>query len=75
MNLLIELILLLQKAGEFSKSFEGRKEGPGGIIDYIIVGIAVLIVVVVFVLGIKFFIQPKEQSETHIKRRILKDEF
>jgi len=41
--------------------------------DLIIVAIAIIIVIIAFVLCIKFFIRPGEKEENHIKRLILKD--
>lgn len=45
-----------------------------GIIDYVIVGIGVLVVVAVLILTIKYLLRPGEKSQQHIKRRILDDE-
>ena len=68
-------MLAIQQAGkEFSSSFKGRVEGPGGLPDFLIVGLSVLIVIVVLVLSIKYFVKPGEKSESHIKRVILKDD-
>lgn len=66
-------IFLLQT--EFSKSPKGRLASPQGIPDYIIVAVSVLVVIVSLFLLIKYFVQPKEKDENHIKRVILKDDF
>lgn len=47
---------------------------PGGIGDYIIVTIAVLILIVAIILCIKFFLKPGEMRKDHIKRVVLEDE-
>lgn len=47
---------------------------PGGIGDYIIVAIAVLILIAAVVLCIKFFLKPGETEKNHIKRVVLDDE-
>lgn len=57
----------------YSGSASVHSGGPGGIIDYIIVLISFFMVVIVFVLFMKYLIWPGEKSPDHIKRRILRD--
>lgn len=45
--------------------------GPTGNMDYIIIIITAIIVLVSFVLFLKYTLFPKEKSENHIKRKIL----
>lgn len=47
---------------------------PGGIGDYVIVAIAILVLIAVVVLCIKFFLKPGETGKDHIKRVVLDDE-
>ena len=75
MILLMGIMSLLQEAGGFARSSTGRHATPQGVLDYIVVTIAVVMVIVVFVICIRLFLWPKEKSPDHIKRRILKDEF
>jgi hypothetical protein len=42
--------------------------------DYTVIVVAVAIVVLTFVLAIKYLIWPGERGDQHIKRRILEDE-
>jgi hypothetical protein len=42
--------------------------------DYTVIIVAVAIVVLTFVLAIKYLIWPGERQDEHIKRRILDDE-
>lgn len=67
------LLLVTQTESEFSTSVQGRTAVPGGLMDYIVVGISLAVVLVSFVLMIRYFILPKEEEENHIKRIILKD--
>jgi hypothetical protein len=48
--------------------------GPSGIVDYLIIGGAVVIVVAVLVLSIKYLVRPGERNPDHIKNVILKGE-
>lgn len=73
--MLSTLLILLQQASEFSTSSEGRAYSPpDGPLYYLVLIGSSIIVLVVFVLAVKWFIWPGEQSEDHIKRRILEDE-
>ncbi len=74
--MMLDLFLFILLQGqEFSKSARGRIASPQGAPDYIIVAVSVLIVLISLFLLIKFFVQPKENDENHIKRKILKDDF
>lgn len=69
------LLTLIQYANEFSTSSEGREYAPpDGPLYYLVLIISSLIVIGVVYYTIKWFIWPGEQSEDHIKRKILKDE-
>lgn len=45
----------------------------GGFVDFIIVGIATVVVIIAFYQCLKYFIRPGENEGNHIKRIILKD--
>lgn len=47
--------------------------GPTGNLDYIIIAIALVIVIVAFVLSIKYLIWPKEKNTDHIKNIVLNE--
>jgi len=47
--------------------------GPTGNLDYIIIGIASVIVIIAFILSIKFLIWPKEKNTSHIKNIVLNE--
>lgn len=69
------LVTLIQKVNEFSTSSEGREyDPPDGPLYYLVLIVSSLIVVGVVYYTIKWFIWPGEQSEDHIKRRILNEE-
>ncbi|HYW35026.1 MAG TPA: hypothetical protein VE868_06435 [Balneolaceae bacterium] len=69
------LLSFLQKANQFSTSSEGREYAPpSGPLYYIILVGASLIVLLVIILMIKGFLWPGENSENHIKRKILRSE-
>lgn len=73
MNSLI--LALIQQASEFSRSSEGRAYAPpDGPLYYLVLIVSCLIVLAVFIYAVKWFIWPEEQSESHIKRKILEDE-
>lgn len=66
---------LLVQAEPFQTAVTGRHhEGPRNVFDYVLVVLAIMIVIVVTVLCIKYFARPGEQSADHIKRRILSDD-
>jgi hypothetical protein len=67
------LLIVIQTESDFSTSVQGRTAGPGGPMDYLVVGISLAVVLVSLVLMIRYFILPKEKEENHIKRKILKD--
>jgi hypothetical protein len=48
-------------------------EPPGGILDYLIVGAAIIAVIVSAVFMIRRLVRPGEQAPDHIKRIILDD--
>lgn len=48
--------------------------GPSGIVDYFIIGSAVIVVVAVLILSIRYLVRPGELSPDHIKNVILKSE-
>jgi hypothetical protein len=48
-------------------------EAASGIIDYVIVLVAIVTVVISIVLMIRWLIHPGEDAPTHIKRLILED--
>lgn len=45
--------------------------GPGGIWDYVIMIVSILIVLVVLFFSIKFLVKPGEKNPSHIKYSIL----
>lgn len=68
----LPLLNLLQTASEFSTSAKGRMHHhPDGPLYYIVLVLSSLIVITVVILAVKWFIWPGEQSEDHIKRKIL----
>lgn len=69
------ILTLLQQATDFSRSSEGRPYAPpDGPLYYLVLIVSCLIVLAVFIYAVKWFIWPEEQSENHIKRKILEDE-
>lgn len=69
------MLFLIQQASEFSTSSEGREYAPpDGPLYYLVLIISSLIVIGVVYYTIKWFIWPGEQSEDHIKRKILEDQ-
>lgn len=48
--------------------------GPGGTLDYIIIGGAAVIVLVTLVLSIRFLVRPGETDPNHIKNLIISNE-
>lgn len=73
--MLLFLLTLMQQVSEFSTSSEGREYAPpdGPLYYLVLIGSAIIVLGVV-ILTIKWFIWPGEQSDDHIKRKILKDE-
>ena len=49
----------------------GHASAPHGLLESAVAAIAVAIVILVFVLCARYFLQPGETSPGHIKRRIL----
>lgn len=49
--------------------------GPGGTVDYLIMGSAILIVVVALGLSIKYLIKPNENNPDHIKNIVTNEGF
>lgn len=75
MMLIYLLVTLLQQAGEFSTSSEGRPYAPPeGPLYYLVLAASSLIVLGVVIFTVKWFIWPGEQSDDHIKRKILEEE-
>ncbi|NGP88727.1 hypothetical protein G3569_10195 [Aliifodinibius halophilus] len=69
------LFTLIQQVSEFSTSSEGREYAPPDSLLYYLVLIGSSIIVLgVVIFAVKWFVWPGEQSEDHIKRKILKDE-
>ncbi|MEL7832882.1 hypothetical protein [Fodinibius sp. Rm-B-1B1-1] len=69
------LLMLIQQVNEFSTSSEGREYAPpDGPLYYLVLIVSSLIVIGVVYYTVKWFIWPGEQSEDHIKRKILNDE-
>jgi hypothetical protein len=58
----------------FQASAIGRMEGPQGLFDYAVVVAAAVVVVLSFILCLKYFLRPDEDAANHIKRRVLRDE-
>lgn len=48
--------------------------GPTGHMDYVIIWSAIIIVFVALFLSVKYLVNPKETSPSHIKNRIAKGE-
>lgn len=70
-----KLLFLIQQSNDFSTSSEGREYAPpDGPLYYLVLIISSLIVIGVVYYTIKWFIWPGEQSEDHIKRKILEDQ-
>jgi hypothetical protein len=47
--------------------------GPTGNLDYIIIGVASVIVIAAFVLSVKYLVWPKEKNSGHIKNIVLNE--
>lgn len=58
---------------DFAASPHGREATASGLSDWLILGLAVLSVVLVFLLCLRFFLRPGENDPGHIKREILRD--
>lgn len=74
MNFIAIINQLYQSSGKSSGIVNQHSAAPGGIGDYIIVAIAVLILIATVVLCIKFFLKPGERGKDHIKHVVLDDE-
>lgn len=70
----IAVHIALQANQEFSASPEGRTPSASGPLDWVLVGVAIVVVIGVIALAVKYFLRPEEESEDHIKRRVLQDE-
>lgn len=69
------LVTFMQQAGDFSTSSEGRPYAPpDGPLYYLVLIASSLVVLGVVIFTVKWFIWPGEQSEDHIKRKILEEE-
>lgn len=69
---MIHPLMLLQKSSEFSTSSKGREYmPPDGLLYYVVLIGAGIIVLATIILAIKWFIWPGEKSDDHIKRKIL----
>lgn len=66
--------LFRQESQDFHVSPEGRATAADGPMDWVLLGLAVVAVIVVIALCIRYFLRPGETSEEHIKRRVLEDE-
>ncbi len=73
--MLLYFLTFIQQVSEFSTSSEGREYAPpeGALYYLVLVGSSIIVLAVVF-FTIKWFLWPGEKSESHIKRKILKDE-
>lgn len=70
-----KLMFLIQQTNEFSTSSEGREYAPpDGPMYYLVLILSSLVVIGVVYYTIKWFIWPGEQSEDHIKRKILEED-
>jgi hypothetical protein len=61
----------IQVAHDFAVSASGRHDEAHGMIDYIGVFLALLVVAVVIALCIRYFLNHGEHEPGHIKRRVL----
>lgn len=59
------------------KGLENITHGPGptGMIDYMIMGTAAILVIVTLCLSLKYLIHPKENNPDHIKNIVLNENF
>lgn len=64
---------LLFAAQDFAASPHGREVAARGVTDWLLLGLAVASVAVVFLLCLRFFLRPGERDPGHIKREILRD--
>lgn len=70
------LLIILQQVSEFSTSTHGRQiSAPDGILYYLILIVAWLIVIGVFIAAIKYLFWPGEKSNQHIKRKVLEEDW
>lgn len=68
-------VLRLAWAGqEFARSPEGREAASSGPVDWFLVALAAVAVAAAFVLCARYLVRPGEESEDHIKRRVLREE-
>lgn len=59
-------------ASSFSTTTEGHDHlQPGGLVDYVISGVGVVILLVVIYFAVLWFVRPREPEADHIKRKIL----
>lgn len=58
---------------DFAASPHGRQATVTGLSDWLLLGLAILVVAVAFVLCLRFFLRPGESDPRHIKREILRD--
>lgn len=66
--------IALQADQEFPASPEGRTPSPSGPLDWVLLGLAIVVVIGVIALCVRYFLRPEEESDEHIKRQILRDE-
>lgn len=71
MNAFSAYINVAQEFFRWSHDHAGANEGIG---DLITAAISIVIVAVSLFLCVKYFLFPKENKDTHIKKRILDDE-
>lgn len=84
-KLIVLFGLLLQDAVAFActvcksqqpKALQGitHGTGPGGVLDYIIIGGAAIVVLVTLILSVRFLVRPGETDPGHIKNLIVTSE-
>ncbi|MAY88625.1 MAG: hypothetical protein CML02_18135 [Pseudooceanicola sp.] len=57
------------------KGFENltHGEGPQGNLDYLIMGVAIIIVGYTLTMSIKYLVRPKENETDHVKNLVIED--
>lgn len=58
---------------DFAASPHGRQATASGLIDWVLLGLAVAAVAIAFLLCLRFVLRPGEDGPAHIKRVVLRD--
>jgi hypothetical protein len=71
---MMRLLLQSPTSGGYSTNPMGRMgEAPGGVLDYLLVAVAIIAVIISIALMVWWLFRPGEDAPDHIKRLILDD--